>query len=171
MTVGKRLWLAVSLLGAVLVTSSCAKQREEEVRKVVDTYLRWEVAQDYRHQSSVYDYQSTIKTPVMRTDLPNPYEPRRLASYTIKSLKIEGATATAQAEAVFTITYPGGTYSVQEKPRPMTIRLLHEQDGWKVDDTNTRLPLLEAMSGRGAGQRWLNQRARLMSGQSLAPDQ
>jgi len=147
--------MIVLLLAAVVAAiPSCTEQQTNDVREVVQQYLDDEVARDYPKQGALYDMKSSLALPPVMETIPSPFEPRHLISYTIRQIMIRGATAEAQTDMVFRTEWPGGPASSDEH-RTVVVYLVHEQDGWKVDELTTRMKALDMLNGAGAGQIWL----------------
>ncbi len=154
-TVGAHSCAPVLLLGVVLLgATSCAQMREQEVREVVTEYLEAEVTNDYHRQAILYDLQSSIILPPPVGDISSPFDPKRLVSYTINKVTVEGATAQAAVDAAFQVTGPGGSASALEHHN-LTIYLVHETDRWKINELKTRTQALNLVKGPGAGDTWL----------------
>ncbi|HUT73528.1 MAG TPA: hypothetical protein VM221_01685 [Armatimonadota bacterium] len=149
-----RAWLVVPLLAAMLVATSCAETRKKEVTDVVTQYLQQEKMGDYQHQYGLYDTRSASTLPLPIGAMTSPFQPRELWSYKVKEVTIEGGTAQAQAEVVFQIAQMTGFQPVYERHQ-LTIYLVHEAGGWKVDEIKTRTQALDAVAGPGAGDLWL----------------
>ena len=155
-----RTWVVIPLLlTAVLTATSCAEMREKQVREVVTQYLDAEKAGDYHRQYDAYDVKSLTTLPPPVGDIPNPFAPNRLVSYDVKAVTVDGATARAQVDAAFQMVWSGGLAGPQ-RHYDLTVYVVHQTGGWKVDELQTRTRALDTIVGPGAGDNWLAERKR-----------
>ena len=142
------------LVGVALVVASCAETRREEVEELVRQYLDYEVAGDHWHQRMLADLQSATILPMRMGEVTNPFDPKKMVSYEIRDVTVEGATAQAQVVATFQVIWPGGMTGAEER-HVLTIHVVHEHEQWRVDEIKTRTEALDTVMGERAGETWL----------------
>lgn len=150
-----RTLLPVAMLGVALLAASCAEQKRKEVLAIVNQYLEDEVAGDYADQHKIIDANSAKALPLpVGEGLANSFEPKRLMKYKVNDVQVEGATAQAKIATTFQMIWPGGSVGLPEQYN-LTIYLIHQSDGWRVDEIKTRTRALDAVVTPGQGDTWL----------------